>query len=189
MDAKWTDLAIAGGMENMSQAPHVIRGAREGFSLGQGKLEDLLMASLMDPFCGLFMAQTAEKLGTQYEISREEQDEYALRSTACAKAPDADQTKTVMHANCTPLRISPSPHGLPIWTIAGVGEEIAGPCSAARFRTLRVVDCGRRHRHTIGNLHRPYIQRTFSSRDPKCAIVRANAAMLARASKLWSDDT
>ncbi len=80
------EIAIAGGMENMSQAPHVIRGAREGFPLGQGKLEDLLMASLMDPFCGLYMAQTAEKLGSQYKISREEQDEYALRSTSCALA-------------------------------------------------------------------------------------------------------
>ena len=80
------DLTVAGGMENMSQAPHVIRGARKGFHLGQGKLEDLLMASLNDPFCGLFMAQTAEKLGVEYKISREEQDEYALRSTACAQA-------------------------------------------------------------------------------------------------------
>ena len=79
-------LTIAGGMENMSQAPHVIRGAREGFHLGQGKLEDLLMASLNDPFCGLFMAQTAEKLASQYDISRQEQDEYALRSTTMAKA-------------------------------------------------------------------------------------------------------
>jgi len=80
------ELAIAGGMENMSQAPHVIRGAREGFALGQGKLEDLLMASLMDPYCGLFMAQTAEKLAAKYEISREEQDQYALRSISCARA-------------------------------------------------------------------------------------------------------
>ena len=57
-------VVVAGGMENMSQCPHVIRGAREGFPLGQGKLEDLLMASLLDPYCGLFMAQTAEKLAT-----------------------------------------------------------------------------------------------------------------------------
>ncbi len=93
------ELTIAGGMENMSQAPHVIRGAREGFHLGQGKLEDLLMASLNDPFCGLFMAQTAEKLAGQYEISRQEQDEYALRSTAMAKtAIEANRLKDEIFA-------------------------------------------------------------------------------------------
>ncbi len=74
------ELVVAGGMENMSQAPHVIRGAREGFPLGQGKLEDLLMASLMDPYCGLYMAQTAEKLAEKYSISRQEQDAFALLS-------------------------------------------------------------------------------------------------------------
>jgi acetyl-CoA acetyltransferase family protein len=71
---------LAGGMENMSQAPHVIRGARAGLKLGQGKLEDSLMVSLMDSYCGLLMAQTAEGLARKFEISREEQDEYALRS-------------------------------------------------------------------------------------------------------------
>ncbi len=71
---------LVGGMENLSQAPHIIRGARSGFRLGQGKLEDLLMSSLMDPFCGLYMAQTAEKLASKYGISREEQDAFAFRS-------------------------------------------------------------------------------------------------------------
>ena len=79
-------VVVSGGTENMSQCPHVIRGAREGFRLGQGKLEDLLMASLLDPYCGLFMAQTAEKLAAQYEISREEQDEFAVTSISRAEA-------------------------------------------------------------------------------------------------------
>ena len=73
-------LTVAGGMENMSQAPHVIRGAREGFPLGKGQLEDYLMASLLDPFCGLFMAQTAENLAGQHAISREQQDAFAMES-------------------------------------------------------------------------------------------------------------
>ncbi len=72
---------LAGGMESMSQAPHVMRGARAGFKLGQGQLEDLLLAALTDPMCGLLMAQTAERLAKRMEISREAQDEYALRST------------------------------------------------------------------------------------------------------------
>src|SRR5438874_169294 len=53
---------LAGGMESMSQTPHVIRGARWGLKLGQGQLEDLLMVALMDSYCGLYMAQTAENL-------------------------------------------------------------------------------------------------------------------------------
>jgi acetyl-CoA acyltransferase 2 len=80
------DTVVAGGIENMSQAPHVIRGARVGFKLGQGALEDLLMASLMDPFCGFYMAQTAENLAKEMSISRQEQDEYALRSQRAAAA-------------------------------------------------------------------------------------------------------
>src|SRR3989440_4909066 len=47
---------LAGGMESMSQAPHVIRGARWGLKLGQGKLEDSLMVALMDTYCGCYMA-------------------------------------------------------------------------------------------------------------------------------------
>jgi acetyl-CoA acetyltransferase family protein len=71
----------AGGMENMSQAPHVLRGARDGFRFGQEvKLEDSLFASLRDGYCGFFMAQTAENLARKHGISREAQDEYALRS-------------------------------------------------------------------------------------------------------------
>ncbi len=71
---------LVGGMENMSQAPHVIRGARKGFRLGQGQLEDLLMTSLLDPFCGCYMAQTSNNLAKDFAISREEQDGFAIRS-------------------------------------------------------------------------------------------------------------
>ncbi|MCZ6507141.1 MAG: thiolase family protein, partial [Acidobacteria bacterium] len=77
---------LVGGMENMSQAPHCIWGAREGFKLGQGKLEDLLMASLYDPYCGCFMAQTSNNLARDYEISREDQDRFALMSQQRAVA-------------------------------------------------------------------------------------------------------
>ena len=72
---------LAGGMENMSQAPFVLRGAREGFRFGvQPTMEDLLFAALKDPLCGLFMAQTAEKIAKRLAISRQAQDEFALRS-------------------------------------------------------------------------------------------------------------
>jgi acetyl-CoA acetyltransferase family protein len=82
--------ALVGGMESMSMAPHVIYGARSGFGLGQGKLEDSLMVALLDTYCNTTMAGTAENLARRYEISREEQDAYALRSQAEAKrAQDA----------------------------------------------------------------------------------------------------
>jgi len=80
------DTCLAGGMENMSQAPHVIRGARGGFKLGQGKLEDMLMVALLDTYCGLYMANTAEKIANERKISREAQDEFALLSQKRAAA-------------------------------------------------------------------------------------------------------
>jgi len=76
---------LVGGMESMSQAPHVIRGARSGFALGQGKLEDSLMVALLDTYCNTPMAGTAENLARKFQISREEQDAYALRSQQEAK--------------------------------------------------------------------------------------------------------
>jgi acetyl-CoA acyltransferase 2 len=84
------ETALVGGMESMSQAPHVIRGARGGFPLGGGKLEDSLMVALLDTYCNTPMAGTAENLARKFEISREAQDEYALRSQREAKrAKDA----------------------------------------------------------------------------------------------------
>jgi acetyl-CoA acetyltransferase family protein len=71
---------LAGGMENMSQAPFVIRG-RDGFSLAPGgKLEDSLMVALTDSYCNLAMSATAELYAEQQGISREMQDQFALRS-------------------------------------------------------------------------------------------------------------
>jgi acetyl-CoA acetyltransferase family protein len=78
------DIVLTGGIESMSQAPHVIRGLRSGLKLAQGKLEDSLYEALLDPYCGLFMAQTAEKCAAKYDISREAQDAYALRSQQAA---------------------------------------------------------------------------------------------------------
>lgn len=79
--------ALAGGAENMSQTPHVIRGARWGLGLGQsGQLEDYLWVALIDSYTGQGMAITAENLAQQYELSRQFQDEYALRSHQSALA-------------------------------------------------------------------------------------------------------
>jgi acetyl-CoA acetyltransferase family protein len=77
-------VVLTGGVENMSQAPHVIRGLRNGLKLGQGKLEDSLYDCLLDTMCGLYMAQTAERCAAHYGISRDAQDAYALRSQQAA---------------------------------------------------------------------------------------------------------
>ncbi len=80
------NVVLAGGMEAMSQAPFSIRG-RDGFTLAPGgKLEDSLMVALLDTYCGLYMANTAELYGEQQGITRQHQDEFALRSQQNADA-------------------------------------------------------------------------------------------------------
>ena len=79
-------VALAGGAENMTQAPHVLRGARAGYKLGQApQLEDSLWEALVDSYVGCGMAITAENLAEKYEITREQVDEYALRSQVMAR--------------------------------------------------------------------------------------------------------
>ena len=78
------DIVLAGGMESMSQAPFVVRGARSGLRLGHGKLEDSLVAALTDGRCGLSMSDTAENVAERTGVTREESDEYALRSQQTA---------------------------------------------------------------------------------------------------------
>jgi acetyl-CoA acetyltransferase family protein len=79
-------LVLTGGIESMSQAPHVLRGLRSGLKLGQGKLEDYLWEALLDPYCGCTMAMTAENCAATYGVTREEQDCFALRSQQLAAA-------------------------------------------------------------------------------------------------------
>jgi acetyl-CoA acetyltransferase family protein len=80
-------VVLAGGTESMSQAPHVVRGARWGLRLGPAApLEDSLWEALRDPGCGLSMAETAENLADKYRIGRQAVDCYAARSQAAAAA-------------------------------------------------------------------------------------------------------
>ena len=83
------EVVLVGGAESMSQAPHVVRGARWGdLRLGEagGFFEDLLWVALTDSQCALSMAQTAEKLAEQYGVTRDVADGVALRSQQRAKA-------------------------------------------------------------------------------------------------------
>jgi len=80
------DFVLTGGTEAMSQAPHVVRGARWGIGFGaNAPFEDMLWTALIDSYTGLPMAITAENLAEQYHITREEQDRFALRDQQLAK--------------------------------------------------------------------------------------------------------
>jgi acetyl-CoA acyltransferase 2 len=78
------EICLVGGMENLSQCPHVIRGARWGSPFGRGHIEDSLLVSLTDSFNDMPQYVTAENLTFKYNITREEQDDYAYRSLYAA---------------------------------------------------------------------------------------------------------
>ncbi|KAJ8939638.1 hypothetical protein NQ314_011058 [Rhamnusium bicolor] len=80
-------IALTGGVENMSAMPYAVRNARFGIPLGVSPiLEDTLWTGLTDTYCKLPMALTAEKLGEQYKVTREEVDEFSFRSQQLWKA-------------------------------------------------------------------------------------------------------
>jgi acetyl-CoA C-acetyltransferase len=76
---------LSGGAENMSQVPYALRGARWGYRLGSGEIEDVLMAGLTDGLCGIAMSGTAENLAKKYNITRDDQDQFAYESQMKAK--------------------------------------------------------------------------------------------------------
>ena len=81
------DIIVAGGAENMSQAPYVLKSARWGQRMGDGKMVDAMINdALTDAFNNYHMGVTAENIATQWNLSREEQDEFALNSQLKAEA-------------------------------------------------------------------------------------------------------
>ncbi len=75
------EAVLVGGTENMTQAPHILRGARDGWTFGKPPaVEDSLWSALTDSFCNTPMAVTAENLAQKYGISRQDCDAYALSS-------------------------------------------------------------------------------------------------------------
>src|SRR5216684_2293882 len=148
-------MVLAGGMENMTQAPFVIRGARNGLKLGGGALEDSLMAGLTDTYCGLPMALTAEKLGEQQGITRKDADAYALRSQQAADAAykacriKEELVAVVVTREKTAKEQGLKPMGRIVsWAVAGVDPSIMGigpvPSSQKALKlaglTLRQMD-------------------------------------------------
>ena len=81
------DIVIAGGQENMSAAPHVLPGSRDGFRMGDAKLVDtMIVDGLWDVFNQYHMGTTAENVAKQYGISRAQQDEFSVASQNKAEA-------------------------------------------------------------------------------------------------------
>lgn len=74
------EIYLVGGTESMSNIPYILKGARWGYKLRHAELTDALWEGLTDPICGQIMGRTAENLAEKYNISREEQDEYAVQS-------------------------------------------------------------------------------------------------------------
>ena len=80
-------IVIAGGQENMSASPHVLNGSRDGFRMGDAKLTDtMIVDGLWDVYNQYHMGVTAENVARKFDISRQEQDEFALQSQLKAEA-------------------------------------------------------------------------------------------------------
>ncbi len=97
--ARWletgdAEVIVAGGAENMSMMPFLLRKGRYGYGYGHSQLEDGTMHLVTDPFEKILMGETAENLAETYELSREIQDEFSARSHERARAAiDADHFK------------------------------------------------------------------------------------------------
>jgi acetyl-CoA C-acetyltransferase len=82
-----SEVVLVGGMENMTRVPYLLDRMRLGYRMGDAAVHDAMYRDgLLDPLCGLVMGETAENLVDMYEISRDEQDEFALESQAKAEA-------------------------------------------------------------------------------------------------------
>jgi acetyl-CoA C-acetyltransferase len=108
-----SEVVLAGGMENMTRVPFLLDRMRTGYRLGDAQVYDAMYRDgLLDPLCGLIMGETAENLVDRYDISREEQDEFALWSQHKAEA-----TKAVREEEMFPVE-APSPTGKGTVTLA-----------------------------------------------------------------------
>jgi acetyl-CoA C-acetyltransferase len=126
------DIIVAGGMENMSQAPHLLKGSREGYKMGDQKIVDSMISDgLWCAFNDYHMGVTAENLCDRYSITREEQDEFSAESQKkAAAAIEAGKFKDEIVAVEIPVR-----KGDPI--IFDTDEYVRGSSTAEKLGKLR----------------------------------------------------
>ncbi|MDT0212773.1 thiolase family protein [Rothia sp. ARF10] len=129
MQMRWggVDVALAGGDESMSRMPFYDFGARAGYRLGNRELVDGTVMMLTDPFHGIHMGVTAENVAAKYGVSREEQDEFALRSQQLAtseagRAAFAEEITPVEVGGRKPFTATEDEHPKPGTTL----EALAG---------------------------------------------------------------
>src|SRR5258707_1534106 len=131
-------IVLAGGTESMSRVPYFAEGARWGTSMGHAELVDgMYRDGFNDPLAGLVMGETAEVLARQYEISRDEQDEYALRSQqrASAAVVGGRFDEEVLPLELTGHRPNPLPEG----TLFTTDEHIRANTTIEVLRKLSPV--------------------------------------------------
>jgi acetyl-CoA C-acetyltransferase len=122
-----SEVVLAGGMENMTRVPYLVPDARRGHRLGDTQLVDAMYRDgLLDPLCGLVMGETAENLVDRYDLSRQEQDAFALESQQKAAA-GADRRAAEMFAVQTtldrkPVSVTQDEHPRPDTTIEGLAK-------------------------------------------------------------------
>jgi acetyl-CoA C-acetyltransferase len=122
-----SEVVLAGGMENMTRVPYLLPDARRGHRLGDTQLVDAMYRDgLLDPLCGLVMGETAENLVDRYDLSRQEQDAFALESQQKAAA-GADRRAAEMFAVETtldrkPVSVTQDEHPRPDTTIEGLAK-------------------------------------------------------------------
>jgi acetyl-CoA C-acetyltransferase len=127
------EIVIAGGMENMSQAPHYLQGLRNGLKMGHGTLIDsMLRDGLWDVYDDIHMGNLAELCAEEFAISREAQDEFAIASYS--RAQEA-QRKGLFRNEIVPIEI-PQKKGDPL--LFDTDEE-PGKVNFDKLRTLRPV--------------------------------------------------
>jgi acetyl-CoA C-acetyltransferase len=98
-------VVLVGGMENMTRVPFLLPQMRAGYRLGNAEAVDAMYSDgLLDPLCGLIMGETAENLVDLYDISRREQDEFALRSQQMATEGAAARAKEIVAVNVSGAR-------------------------------------------------------------------------------------
>jgi acetyl-CoA C-acetyltransferase len=122
-----SEVVLAGGMENMTRVPYLLPDARRGHRLGDTQLVDAMYRDgLLDPLCGLVMGETAENLVDRYDLTREEQDAFALESQRKAAAGAEGRAAEMFPVETTldrkPLTVSRDEHPRPDTTIEGLAK-------------------------------------------------------------------
>jgi acetyl-CoA C-acetyltransferase len=108
-----SEVVLAGGMENMSRVPFILDRMRTGYRLGDAQVYDAMYRDgLLDPLCGLIMGETAENLIDMYEISRREQDEFAIESQSKAESTKVERSRELFPVE------APDPQGRGTVTLA-----------------------------------------------------------------------